>query len=84
MNHPILMDPSGNVGRLYGAKTTPHMYVIDPAGKLVYRGDIDNDPMGREAPPQPTNHVAAALGDMSSSRPIAVGETKAYGCSVKY
>jgi peroxiredoxin len=81
----ILMDDDGKVGRLYGARTTPHMYVIDPAGRLVYAGAIDDK---RSADPQDVktarNHVAAALDELKAGRPVSVASTVPYGCSVKY
>ena len=74
-----------NVVRLYGAKSTPGMYVIDGKGTLVYRGAIDNaqdgDPPGGE---KLVNYVDAALADLAAGRPVAIPETPSYGCSVKY
>lgn len=86
LGHPILLDESGEVGRRYGAVKTPHMFVIDGAGALVYRGAIDNAPMGeiRDGAPTVRNHVADALSDLAAGRPVASAETAAYGCSVKY
>lgn len=87
MEHPVLLDENGSIGRAYGAERTPHMYVIDPKGVLVYRGAIDNSPDGEKQSPQGgtlVNHVDAALADLAAGRPVAVAETKAYGCSVKY
>lgn len=86
LGHPILLDESGEVGRRYGAIKTPHMFVIDGAGALVYRGAIDNAPMGeiRDGAPTVRNHVADALSDLGAGRPVATAETAAYGCSVKY
>lgn len=84
IGYPVLMDESGDVGRLYDAKTTPHMYVIDPAGTLVYRGALDNAPLGKAKDGAPVNHVQAALDDLAAGRPVQVAETQAYGCSVKY
>lgn len=83
MSYPVLLDDTAAVGRLYGAKTTPHMYVIDPAGKLVYRGAIDNRPMG-EGQGTAVNYVAKALADLGAGRAVATADTKPYGCSVKY
>jgi len=81
----ILMDESGKVGMAYGAKTTPHMYVIDPAGKLVYAGGIDDK---RSANPADVkiakNYVRAALDDALAGKAIAVATSTPYGCSVKY
>lgn len=84
IGYPVLMDESGDVGRLYGAKTTPHMYVIDPAGTLVYQGALDNAPMGKTKDGATVNYVQAALDDLAAGRPVQVTETQAYGCSVKY
>jgi peroxiredoxin len=87
LEHPILLDESGRVGRAYGALHTPHLYVIDAQGVLVYRGAIDNSPdaEGESAPGgKLVNYVDAALGDLQAKRPVAVAETEAYGCSVKY
>jgi peroxiredoxin len=81
--YPILRDPDGTVGRLYGAKTTPHMYVIAKDGTLVYRGAIDNDPSG-DAAGGVVNYVAAALDEILAGKPVTVADTKPYGCSVKY
>lgn len=87
LDHPILLDESGVVGKAYGATNTPHMMVIDDKGTLVYRGAIDNSPDG-EGESAPDNklvsYVDVALSDLAASRPIATTETKAYGCGVKY
>lgn len=79
----ILMDPVGTVGRLYGAATTPHMFVIDAGGMIVYAGAIDDDPRGSRGD-DATNYVAAALDEVLAGRPVTTVETKPYGCSVKY
>lgn len=80
-----LMDADGKVGRTYGARTTPHMYVIDPAGTLVYAGAIDSKPTANPADiPGATNHVKAALAESLAGKPVSVAQTRAYGCSVKY
>ena len=87
LEHPILLDEKGEVGKTYGATNTPHMYVIDKSGKLVYRGAIDNSPDGEGQSPQGgklVNYVEAALGDVAAGRPVKTAETKAYGCGVKY
>jgi peroxiredoxin len=81
--YPILVDQSGKVGHLYGAKTTPHMYLIDGGGKLVYIGAIDDDPRGNRDQPA-TNYVAAALDQILAGKAVTIAETKPYGCSVKY
>ncbi len=81
----ILLDPEGTVGRLYGARTTPHMYVIDAAGTLVYQGAIDNKPSADPSDiPSALNYVRAALGDVGAGREVATPTTKPYGCGVKY
>jgi peroxiredoxin len=80
-----LLDPRGVVGHQYEAKTTPHMYVINAAGKLIYQGAIDDKPTGDPADiASAHNLVLAALGDVKAGRPVAKPESRAYGCSVKY
>ena len=80
-----LMDADGKVGKAYGARTTPHMYVIDPKGTLVYAGAIDNRPTANPADiPGATNHVKAALAETLAGKPVTVAQTRPYGCSVKY
>lgn len=80
--YAILSDQNGTVGKAYEAKTTPHMYIIDPQGKLVYRGGIDDDPQGSKA--DKTNYVAKALDQVLAGQTVAQAETRSYGCSVKY
>ena len=87
LDHPVLLDESGQVGRAYGATNTPHMFVIAPSGTLVYAGAIDNSPDGEGESPaggKLIRYVDAALADLAAGRPVAVPSTKAYGCSVKY
>lgn len=85
MTHPILIDETGAVGRAYAAEKTPHMFVIDPAGTLVYAGALDNAPIGEvDGGGAFVNHVTAALADVRAARPVAAPKTNAYGCSVKY
>jgi peroxiredoxin len=87
LSHPILRDETGATGRAYGATNTPHMFVIDKTGTVVYAGAIDNSPDGEGKTPTGgtlVNHVEAALGDLAAGRPVATPSTKAYGCSVKY
>ena len=80
-----LMDPEGKVVRAYGARTTPHMYVIDPAGKLVYAGAIDSKPTGRVADiATATNYVKQTVGELLAGKPVSTPSTSAYGCSIKY
>ena len=81
----VLLDPQGRVGKAYDAKTTPHMYVIDNAGTLVYMGGIDDKATSNVADIKgATNYVTAALGDVKAGRAVAQAVTKPYGCSVKY
>ncbi len=81
----LLLDPDGRVGQLYGAKTTPHMFIINPEGRLIYAGAIDDrasaDPADIEGA---TNYVAQALEEARAGRPVSASRTKPYGCSVKY
>ena len=80
-----LMDGDGKIGRAYGARTTPHLYVVDAQGRLVYAGGIDDKPSSNPADVKTAkNHVNAALADVRSGRPVAQAVTRAYGCSVKY
>lgn len=81
----VLLDPTGEVGKLYGAKTTPHMYVINGSGALVYQGGIDDKATADPADlAGAQNYVAAALADLKAGRPVAVPAAKPYGCSIKY
>lgn len=80
-----LLDPTGAAGKAYGAKTTPHMYVIDGEGVLRYAGAIDSNPSGDPADiPGATQYVVQALADLAAGRAVAVANTQPYGCSVKY
>ena len=81
----FLLDPDGIVGRLYDARATPHMVVIDRAGHVVYMGAIDDTPSTRLADVKTAhNYVAAALDAIAAGQPVAVASTRAYGCSIKY
>ena len=81
----ILFDHDGKVGKLYGAKTTPHMFVIDKAGKLVYQGAIDSKASADTADlASAENYVKVALDSTMAGKPVANASTKPYGCSVKY
>ena len=82
MDRPILDDASGNVGHLYGAKTTPHMFVIDKTGTLAYVGAIDNNANGDKK--TPVNYVDKAVTEILSGQSVSEPQTKSYGCSVKY
>ena len=80
-----ILDPSGAIGRLYGAKTTPHMFVIDPQGKLVYEGALDDQPTPDPASLKGAhNYVSEALEDAMAGKPVPTPVTRPYGCSVKY
>lgn len=81
----VILDPSGEIGRAYEAKTTPHMFVIDPKGLLVYMGGIDDKATTDQADiPGARNHVAAALAELKAGKAVSQPITKPYGCSVKY
>ena len=81
----VLLDTNGKVGHLYGAQTTPHMFVINPQGVLIYQGAIDDRPgMDIADLKKAQNYVSAALDAAMNGRPVAVSATKSYGCSVKY
>jgi len=85
--HPILLDEAGTVGRAYGATNTPHLFVIDAAGRLAYRGAVDNSPDGERGAPEGgtlVEYAAVAVADLLAGRPVKVASTKAYGCGVKY
>jgi peroxiredoxin len=87
LEHPILRDESGAVGKAYGATNTPHMFVIDKKGVLVYAGGIDNSPDAEGKSPEGgklVNYVDAALEDLAAGRPVRTPTSQAYGCSVKY
>ena len=81
----VLLDEAGDLGRLYGARTTPHMYVINGSGDLVYQGAIDSN---RSANPATiagaTNYITAALDAVKAGQAPAEAQTQPYGCSVKY
>ena len=81
----VLMDEAGTVGKAYAARTTPHMYVIDPAGKLVYAGGIDDKRSSNPADiAGAKNFVRAALADSLAGKPVATPSAPPYGCSIKY
>jgi peroxiredoxin len=80
-----LLDPKGDIGHLYGAKTTPHMFVINPQGQLIYNGAIDD----KATPDQSDingakNYISEALQEAMAGQPVATATTRPYGCSVKY
>lgn len=81
----ILLDDWGKVGTLYGAKTTPHMFIIDPKGVLIYQGAIDDTPSTDPADVTgAVNYVRAALEEAFAGKPVSTSTTKPYGCGVKY
>ena len=81
----ILLDEPGAVGKLYGAKTTPHMLVINPQGKLIYQGAIDDKPStDPEDVPGAKNYVRSALEEAMAGMMVRMPKTQSYGCSVKY
>jgi hypothetical protein len=85
--HPTaaILDPGGEIGRLYSAKTTPHMFVIDPEGKLIYAGAIDDKATTNTGDVKGAkNYVSAALTEAMAGQPVQVASTRPYGCSVKY
>jgi hypothetical protein len=80
-----LLDPSGRVGHLYGARTTPHMYVIDKTGVLRYMGGIDSiKSTDQDDVPKATQYVSQALGELAAGKPVSVPSAEPYGCGVKY
>ena len=80
-----LMDASGKIGQLYGAKTTPHMYIINPQGQLIYAGAIDSIASARvDDIKTATNYVRQGLSEALGGKAISVASSRAYGCSVKY
>jgi len=81
----VLLDPSGDVGRKYAAKTTPHMYIVAPDGKLIYMGGIDSIPSADKGDiAEATPYVKVALSEAMAGKPVSNASTKPYGCSVKY
>jgi len=85
--HPnaVVLDEQGTVGRAYGARATPHMYIVDKSGTLVYAGAIDDKPTSNKADIATAhNYVRQALADMDKGTPVKTASTRAYGCSIKY
>jgi peroxiredoxin len=81
----VVLDAEGTIGKLYGAKTTPHMFIITPDGNLAYDGAIDSKSSAKVADiDTATNYVTAALADLEAGKLVATPVTKPYGCSVKY
>ena len=81
-SYPVLQDQSGTVGKSFGAKTTPHMYVIDEQGVVRYAGAIDDDARGKNE--KKVNHVKTAVDALLSGKPVPTATSTPYGCSVKY
>ena len=85
LKQTVLLDENGSIGKKYGARSSPHFFVIDPDGKLVYQGALDNAPLGRVVGQGPhANYVASALSDLANGRPVANPDTMPYGCGVKF
>ena len=81
----LVLDGDGKIGRAYGARTTPHLYIVDPQGKLVYAGAIDSKPTANKADiASATNYVDQTLAEATAGKPISQAQTRAYGCTVKY
>lgn len=81
----VLMDEEGTVGKSYGARTTPHMYIVNPQGVLVYAGGIDSIPSARPADiEKATNYVKTGLSEALAGKPVSAATTQPYGCSIKY
>ena len=80
----LLLDPSGTVGRLYGAKTTPHLFLIDANGVLAYRGAVDDDDDVAGDPARAHNYLRSAVEEILAGKSVTTKETRPYGCSVKY
>lgn len=81
----LLLDANGNVGKKYGAKTTPHIFIIGPKGKLVYQGAIDSKASADPSDiAKSENYVSKALDELLAGKKVSMGKTRPYGCSVKY
>lgn len=81
----VLLDPKGEVGRLYRAQVTPHMYVIAPDGRLAYMGGIDDKPSSRpDSLRGAMNYVDAALSEIAAGKPVSTTTARPYGCTVKF
>ncbi len=81
----VILDPDGKIGRLYGAQTTPHMYIVTPDGTLVYKGGIDSIPSAKkEDLAKAENYVRTALAALEAGKKVANPSTRPYGCTVKY
>ena len=80
-----VFDPSGEIGKLYGATNTPQFFIINPKGVLIYKGGIDSIPSADKADvPKAENYISAALNELAAGKAISKSTTKPYGCTVKY
>jgi len=84
VNHPVLDDADGKVGKMYGATNTPHMFVISSDGILAYSGAIDNDSRNKKSGNEKVNYVKNALDELVTGNKVSTTSVKPYGCSVKY
>jgi peroxiredoxin len=84
IDYTILYDETGKVGKAYDAKTTPHMFIVDKAGRIAYNGAIDDDPSGRKAKPERVNFVGGGLDAEKGGKSPEPATTRPYGCGVKY
>jgi peroxiredoxin len=82
--HAVLLDPTGDVGKKYDAKTTPHMFLISPKGEILYNGAIDSNRSGRQAPNEVENYLGRAFEEASAGKEVTTKKTQPYGCNVKY
>ena len=78
----LCLDPDGEIGKMFNAKTTPHVFILDKSQILVYTGAVDDDPRGTKSEKQ--NYVAKALDELLAGKPVSTTTTTPYGCSVKY
>lgn len=83
ISYPILDDHEGTVGKMYGAKTTPHMFIVGKDGKLVYQGGVDDDNNGDKGK-EAVNYIDKALAELTTDKEVSLATTRPYGCSVKY
>lgn len=84
VSYPVLYDLKGEVGKAYGARTTPHMFIVDQAGKIAYNGAIDDDPRGGKSKVERVNYVGGGLNHEKAGKNPDPALTQPYGCSVKY
>lgn len=82
--YKVLADPSGEVGKAFGARTTPHVFVIDSSGHIAYEGAVDDDPHGKKRASQRVGYLDRALDAVTSGKSPSEASTRPYGCSVKY